>query len=1149
MLARQPQITGNTAHDRERRSVGRRFIEWLAGLSLLRLITVFVLLGLLPLTLLIYYSLSVSSATVRREVKARIRAASTVTAELVEQEMRGVKTLVESYGDRPLLIEAMSAKGRDPHDQEVIATMSEGLRTARPGIAAAFVADGTGRLLEVAPPTPSIVGADFSFRDWYKGVTRTERPYVSEVYRSQAAGRPWVTAVAAPVLSDSGEVLGSIVAAYGADELQTFVDQFERSQGVSLTISDQNGVPVVDPGTMQTGPNLLERRAASAALRGSSGILEGTDDEGDALIAFSPVERIGWAVTATTPNSTAFASVSTLQSTVLIIGGLVALALSAQLVFLVLTLHEHRTVAKRLRDSEESSRMIVEAAGEAFVSIDDRGLITGWNRRSEEIFGWPRKEVVGKTLTETIIPEPYRKAHEDGIRHYLASGEGPVLNKRIELSALDRDGREFPIDLLIWPIKSSAGYSFNAFIQDITDRKKSQDELAAARDEALDASRSKSEFLANMSHEIRTPMNAVIGMTGLLLDDNSLSDEQRDHAETVCSAAESLLVIINDILDFSKIEAGAMQLEMVDFALEMVVENVAELLASSAHDKGLELVTWIESELPAAVSGDIGRLRQVLINLTGNAIKFTHDGEVTIFARVAEDTTAGILVRFEVSDTGIGIAEDARAGLFDAFSQADESTTRRYGGSGLGLAICKRLVDLMGGEIGVESEPGKGTRFWFTVPLETRPILESRVPRWDMRGVRALVVDDGEVNRRILIRQLASWGISSDQADGAYAALSMIEGTKEQTPPYDLVILDKEMPEMDGLELAAVIRQEMAPRSHLKKVAILLLTSSAHPPTLEELRRAGIGAAMTKPVRQSQLLDHVANLLDAPSTGGESPTVETRAAHVLHANYGPVLVAEDNPANQKVVRAMLRRLGYRADVVGNGLEAVDAAGRLPYAAIIMDCQMPEMDGYRAATEIRRREPNGAHALIIALTASAMQGDREKALMAGMDDYITKPVRMEELAGVLRRRIKEPALRLSNELITSPTGRAKMTETTPSPILNKERISYLEAEFGDKLITELFGSFLAQAPGKLTSLREAFETGDAGGIERDAHYLKGSSGNIGAARIEALCDQLEALGRSGDVRGASDLLARLEEGFEEVGSALVAANASWGPSEA
>ena len=1138
------------ARGRERRGAGRRFTGWLAGLSLWRLVAVFILLGLLPLALLIYYSISVSSTTVRGEVKARIRAAATVSAELVQQEMSGVKTLVDSYASRPFLVEALSPPGGGPPDQKAIRTQIEELRVARPGISVTFLTTPSGRLIDIAPSTPSIVGSDFSFRDWYKGVTRTDRPYVSEVYRSAATGHPSVSGVAAPIFSPSGRALGILVAAYGADELQAFVDRFERSQGVSLTIGDQNGVPVVNPGSSEAATPAVEQRAVSAALRGSSGILEGADEESDELIAYSPVKGIGWTVTATTPNAKAFAPVDRLQSGVLLIGGLVALALSAQLVLLVLTLQEHRKVAKRLRDSEEASRMVVEAAGEAFISINDQGLITGWNRRSEETFGWSQGDALGRSLAESIVPERYREAHEKGIEHYLATGDGPVLNRRVELSAVHRDGREFPVELLIWPLTSSAGRSFNAFVQDITERKESQDQLAAARDAALDASRFKSEFLANMSHEIRTPMNAVIGMTGLLLDDPSLTDEQRDFAETVRTSAEALLVIINDILDFSKIEAGAMQLEMIDFELGTVVENVADLLASTAHKKGLELVTLVESNVPRAVRGDAGRLRQVLTNLAGNAIKFTGDGDISIAARAIDVTTEGSCVRFEVKDTGIGIAEDAKVGLFDAFSQADESTTRRYGGTGLGLAICKRLVDLMGGEIGLESEPGKGSTFWFTVPFEASSIPEPQTSGWDLSALRALIVDDSGINRRILTRQLASWGMSSDEADGARAALALLEGRKGRKPPYDLVILDKEMPEMDGLELAAALRGSLAPRHDGEGVAMLLLTSSGHRPSPEELQRVGIGAALTKPVGQSQLFDYIAEVVDAVKTD-DGPAV--RAAVHLEIGQapsrtsGPVLVAEDNPANQKLVRAMLKKLGYRADIVANGLEAVEAAGRIRYDVIFMDCQMPDMDGFRATAEIRSRERQEDHVVIIALTAGAMKGDRERALEAGMDDYITKPVRLGHLAEVLTRWTSAP----EQHVPAKPPGNGaiptELEEKVSAPIIDHKRIAYLEAECGEELVVELMGIFLDQAPATLASLREAVETSDAGGIERTAHHLKGSSGNIGAAKMEDLCAELEALGRLGDVGDANAVLERLEEGFEEVGPALVAANASWKPS--
>ncbi|MDQ3767667.1 MAG: response regulator, partial [Actinomycetota bacterium] len=642
-----------------------------------------------------------------------------------------------------------------------------------------------------------------------------------------------------------------------------------------------------------------------------------------------------------------------------------------------------------------------------------------------------------------------------------------------------------------------------------------------------------------------------IGMTGLLLDDSTLTDEQRDYADTVRASGEALLVIINDILDFSKIEAGAMSLEMVDFPLEMVVESVAELLAGSAHEKDLELVTLIEGDVPPAVRGDAGRLRQILTNLAGNAIKFTKNGEVSIIARVVGNTPEGELVRFEVTDTGIGITEEQKASLFEAFSQADESTTRKYGGSGLGLAICKRLVELMGGEIGVDSEPGKGSTFWFTAPFESRPVTEPRILRWDLRDLHALVVDDSEINRRILAQQLASWGVACDEADGAEAALPLFEGNLGRKRPYDIVILDQEMPGMDGLELAEAIRKSLSlqPENDPREVAILLLSSSVHRPSSEDLHRAGVGAAMSKPVRQSQLFTFIAEHIDDAPRSTESDSLRSEIDPTLSRRAGPILVVEDNAANQKVVRAMLKKLGYRADLVGNGLEAVEAVGRIDYPVIFMDCQMPEMDGYLATAEIRRREPTGTHAAIIALTASAMKGDREKALASGMDDYITKPVRVDELAKALSRWTPRGGSRLIPGSVPQPVPPTLSEAASSTPVLDNERISYLEAECGDDLMTELMESYLTRAPGNLTSIRQAVEADDADGIQRSAHHLKGSSGNIGASRIAALCADLEAMGRSGDVGGAPGLLALLEEGIEEVGPALVAANASWRPADA
>ncbi|GCD91075.1 response regulator [Nocardioides sp. LS1] len=519
----------------------------------------------------------------------------------------------------------------------------------------------------------------------------------------------------------------------------------------------------------------------------------------------------------------------------------------------------------------------------------------------------------------------------------------------------------------------------------------------AGRDAALEGSRAKSAFLATMSHEIRTPMNGVIGLTGLLLN-SDLTARQRQYAEGVRGAGEALLMIINDILDFSKVESGHLDLEEIDFPLVSVVEEAAELLAETAQRKDLELLAWCSPELPLALRGDPARLRQVLLNLTSNAVKFTESGEVVVRALLEDESDEEVVVRFEVSDTGVGIEPDQQERLFEPFLQADSSTTRKYGGTGLGLAISRQLVEAMGGRIGVDSEPGRGSTFWVTLPLR-RVLAPLPAPPHHadvLSGMRVLVVDDNQTNRLILTEQLTAWGMAPDTAPDGPTALRLLQGST-----YELVVLDLCMPGMDGLELARSVSADPA----LGGPAMVLLTSGPDV-TSVEAGEVGIAARLTKPVHLAQLHDALLEALNAPRAVAV-PDTPVAAEPAPAASLGRVLVVEDSEVNQMVAEGILHHLGYAVTLADDGHSALRLLADQTFDVVLMDCQMPGMDGYEATGEIRRIEGPVRHTPIIAMTAGVIDGDRERCLAAGMDDYVSKPVSPRELGDALQRWVAAP----------------------------------------------------------------------------------------------------------------------------------------------
>jgi two-component system sensor histidine kinase/response regulator len=762
-----------------------------------------------------------------------------------------------------------------------------------------------------------------------------------------------------------------------------------------------------------------------------------------------------------------------------------------------------RAVIAELEAKEKEFRALLESAPDPMVISNADGIIEIVNRQTEILFDFPYGELVGKPVN-MLVPDRDRTA---------ASGSAE------ESKGVTRDGRQIPLEITLSPITTDKGTRIVLAMRDITERKRADEELRRAKEVAEEATRMKSDFLANMSHEIRTPMNAIIGMAHLALR-TSLDERQHDYVTKIQRASQHLLGVINDILDFSKIEAGHMTIESVEFELEKLLASVSDFISEKTAAKNLELLLDVDPRLPNDLRGDALRLGQVLINYASNAVKFTEQGCIVIRVRQVQAGPHDLVVRFEVEDTGIGLTPEQIRKLFQSFSQADTSTTRKYGGTGLGLAISKRLAELMGGEVGVESEPGRGSTFFFTARLG-RGDARSRthLPQPDLRGRRLLVVDDNPLAVHTLSEMLRSMTFRVAEAASGEQALAAIDDAERASDPFAIVFLDWRMPGLDGIETAR--RIDAMPRgTRLRRV---LVTAYGREDVLREADSAGFDGILVKPVSPSLLFDAAIRALGdegrrSTSEAEAVPATQTDAPDLARLDGARVLLVEDNEFNQQVAFELLGAAGIHVDIAENGAQGVQRVQEGSYDLVLMDLQMPVMDGLQATRQIRAM-PGCDRLPILAMTANAMAGDRERSLAAGMNDHVTKPIDPDELFDVLlrwlpNRSARAPAARGTDEDVSAPPP-----DASRGPVL--DLIPGLDAADGLRRVlgrreayVELLRRFVIGHADVARDIRAALADGRAADAERAAHTLKGVAGSIGARQLSREAGEVEAALRRG-----------------------------------